>query len=309
MRALILARSENVYGTDPTPANNTHAILTTEPTFEVIGKTIARNVVMSTFGTIGRVNIGEGLRISFTTELAGSGNNATAPRIDPLLKAMSFTGNTGANNTIYTPNSDFNTASCTIYFYYDGRLHKLMGCVGESMKINAKASEFGTIEFTMRGLYASDHASDVALPVGSYNQAAPPVCRSANVVIGAYTPVAQALSLEVTNTVSPSYDINSANAVTRVRVTQREVKGTLDPEVVALSSWNPWTLWHNATESNISLTIGNATGNRLVITANNAQPSDPPKYSARENIPVYTYGFVCNVTLTAGNTELNLTYN
>lgn len=312
MRALILARSENTYGTDPTPANNTHAILTTEPTFEVMGKTIARNVVMSTFGQIGRVNIGEGLKISFGVEVAGSGNNALAPRIDPLIKAMSFTGNTGANNTLYTPNSDFNTASATIYFYYDGRLHKLIGCVGESMKLTAKSSEYATLEFTLRGLYANNHASDVAIPTPTYNQSAPPVARSANVVLSTFTPPLQTIGVEVTNTIGPSYDINSANAVTRVRVTQREVKVSADPEVVALSgnnSFDPWGLWHNATEQNISFTIGSVTGNRLVVTANNAQLGAAPKYGQREGIPVYNLEYVCNVTLGGGNTELTLKYD
>src|SRR5512139_388598 len=91
-KALILAKTEGAsYGVDAAPVKTTDAILTTLPKFSVVGKTIERNVVMGTFGSLGRVNIGEGLKISFGVEIAGSGTATTPPRIGPLLQSVGFT--------------------------------------------------------------------------------------------------------------------------------------------------------------------------------------------------------------------------
>jgi hypothetical protein len=310
MRALILAKTEGTYGADATPAKATDAILTTMPTFEVVGKTIARKMVMPHFGEIGRVNIGEGLKIAFQCEVAGSGTNTTPPRISALLKSCGFTETIDADSVDYAPNSTIDTVGCTIYFYVDGRLHKMLGCVGESLKINAKANEYATMDFSMVGLYAGAHATDVALPSDpTYLQGSPPVVKSAGVAIGAYSPLASALDIELANTVGRSISVNAANPVTRYRITNRTVKGSLDPEAVALSAFNPWSLWEAGTASAIAMTIGSAAGNRLVIGIPVAQPSDSPKYGERETIGTYTYAFGANVTLAAGNNELTLSFN
>lgn len=308
-RALILAKTEANYGVDPTPAAATEAILTTLPTFEVVGKSIMRKPVLAHFGQIGVVNIGEGLKISFQVEVAGSGSATTPPRIGPLLKSMAFTEAIDADSVDYTPNSTIDTVGCTIYFYYNGRLHKLLGCVGESMKIACKANEYATIDFSMIGLYAGAHATDVSVPSPTYLQGSPPIFKSAAVTIGAYSPLVSALEIEVANTIGKSISANAANPVTRYRVTQRAVKGSLDPEVVALSTWNPWTLWEASTAAAIGATVGASVGNRMIISMPNAQPSDAPKYAERETIPTYAYPFVAATTLAAGDNELTLSFN
>lgn len=311
MRALILAKTEGAnYGVDPTPVKASDAILTTMPTFEVVGKTITRKPVLPHFGEIGRVNIGEGLKIAFQCEVAGSGTATTPPRIGPLLISSGFTQAIDADSVDYTPNSTLDTTGCTIYFYVDGRLHKMLGCVGESVKISAKANEYATIDFSMVGLYAGSHATDVALPSDpTFLQGSPPVVKSAAVTIGAYSPLASALELELANTIGKSISVNAANPVTRYRITNRSVKGSLDPEAVALSVWNPWSLWDAGTASAIAMTIGASAGNRMLISVPVAQPSDAPKYGERETIGTYQYAFGANVTLAAGNNELTLSFN
>lgn len=311
MRALILAKTEGAnYGVDAVPVKASDAILTTMPTFEVVGKTIARKMVMPHFGEIGRVNIGEGLKISFQCEVAGSGAATTPPRIGPLLISSGFTQAIDGDSVDYTPNSLFDTVGCTIYFYVDGRLHKMLGCVGESVKLNAKANEYATLDFSLIGLYAGTHVTDVALPDDpTYLQGSPPVVKSAGVVIGAYSPLASALDLELSNTVGKSISINAANPVTRYRVTNRSVKGSLDPEATVIATWNPWSLWDAGTASAITLTVGSSPGNRMILSVPVAQPSDAPKYGERETIGIYQYSFAANVTLAAGDNEMTLSFN
>ncbi len=309
-KALVLAKIEGTYGVDASPAKASDAILITTPKFSVLGRSLEREVVMATFGQLGRVNVGEGLGMTIGVELAGSGTATVAPRIGPLLQAMSFTETAGTANVVYAPNSDVDTKGCTIYFYYNDRLHKLVGCVGESLKISAKAGEYARAEFTMRGLYAGTHASDATTPTDpTYLQAAPPVFKSAGLTVGTYSPVLSSLDLEVTNTVGASRDANAAGGVTRYRVTQRKVTGTVVVEAKALSAWNPWTIWDAATAAAIAGTIGTAAGNRIVISIPNAQPADPPEYTETDGVVFYSYKFAPSVTLTQGNNELTLTFS
>src|SRR3990170_2380928 len=90
-RAVILAEKEVTYGTDPTPLPASNAILCEAPEIEVLGKKLERNNVKSYFGTLAPINVGDGVKISITTELKGSGTAGTAPEIGPLLEACGMT--------------------------------------------------------------------------------------------------------------------------------------------------------------------------------------------------------------------------
>jgi len=122
-KAVVLAKLETAYGVDPTPTSGANAILCELPEFEVLGKKLERNFTRGFYGTLPPVNVGEGLKLSFTTELKGGGLTGAgdpvvyaviAPEIDPLLQICNFTKETlnDTNSSIlYTPNSDDTTPS------------------------------------------------------------------------------------------------------------------------------------------------------------------------------------------------------
>lgn len=88
-KSLITAKIESVYGTDPTPAAATEALIVKgEPAFEVLGSSRSREVAMPTFGRLKGVNVGDGLKIAFTTELKHSGTAATPSRYGPLFPRL-----------------------------------------------------------------------------------------------------------------------------------------------------------------------------------------------------------------------------
>ena len=111
-KAIILAKLEDTYGSDPTPTSGANAILCELPEFEVLSKKLERKFTRPYYGLLPPVQVGEGLKISFTTEMKGGGLNGggdlVLPEIDPLLQACNFTLNTqgGTSPQIYALNSN-----------------------------------------------------------------------------------------------------------------------------------------------------------------------------------------------------------
>lgn len=307
-RALVLAKKETQYGTDATPTAANNALLVTAPTIEVIGKSIQREVLLAHFGTLGRVNVGEGLKLNFGVEVAGMGTATTPPRYGCLFQAGAFTEAIDADSVDYTPNSNKDTDSVTLYFFLDDKKHVILGAVTESIKLSAKAGEFAKIDFSLTGLYAGNFASDLSIPSPTYAQQAPPRFLSAGVTIGAYSPLISSFELEIANKLSKSVSANAAAPILRYRVAGRDVKGSMDPEAVTLATWNPWSLWENSTSQAIAATIGASAGNKLVLSLPNAAPSDAPKYGDREGLSTYTFGFAPGVTVAAGNNEVTFSF-
>ena len=73
-RALILAKTESSYGVDPVPTTALNAILTDLPEVDVVMKKLDRLNVKAFFGNRPAISIGEAIKISFSTEVQGSGD-------------------------------------------------------------------------------------------------------------------------------------------------------------------------------------------------------------------------------------------
>ncbi len=313
-KALILAKVETTYGVDASPAPATDAILTTKPTIELITEDKEREVVLPYFGSLAAIPIATGIKISFGVEVRGSGTETTPPRIGALLRACGFTQTIGTSSVDYDPHSWQDGESITIYFYHDGILYKALGCVGSSVKLTAKANEPARFEFEFQGIFggSASFASSIAFPTPIFGDAqTPPVFRSGSFSFGSLTStnaVIESLEITCSTTVAKRADANAQYGVKRYSSTNREVSGSFDPEVVSLSTWNPWSIYENATIGALSATIGTTSGNRLVISAPNCQ-IESPKLGAREGIQTYSIGFKAKVTLTGGNNEVQFRFN
>ncbi len=204
----------------------------------------------------------------------------------------------------YAPVSDpALVASCTVCFHKDGVLHKALGCRG-SFDLNAPSGKYGTLKFTMHGLWADP--VDQAAPSPQVSALVPPVCVGMGLAIGAYTPVGiSALSLNLAAEVAKRVDLNSSDGVTGMVIKGRNPTGSLDPEVDTLANFNPWTAWKSAATASISGRIGQNSGNSVVLLVPKAQYSEI-KYGDRDGVALYTLGFAC--TIDAGDDEFRLIY-
>lgn len=304
-RAVILAKLETVYGTDPTPTGVANAIFCEEPSIEPVLKKIERKQLRAVMGGIAPLVIGEAYKISFQTELAGSGAAGTAPQIGPLLRGCNMVETIVlATSAGYKPTSDsFAAESLTIYFYRHGILHKATGCRG-TVKLSAKVNEIAKLAFEFQGLYAGPTDSG-ALPAATYPSVVPPIFRSAAFAYDSYAAIIAALEIDLGNSIAKRTDANSATGIKEFYVADRVVTGSVDPEAPALSTYNPWTKMLAGNEAALTATIGSAAGNRCVITAPKVAISDL-KYGDREKILTYAMPLAFNPN--AGDDELVLTF-
>jgi hypothetical protein len=306
---LLLVKIEGTKGTDSTPAAATEAIITKgDPKFEVVANPKAREIPMAVFGKHAPVNVGEALKVSFTTELKGSGTAGTASRYAPLFRSCNLTESISAGVSVtYTPNSTIDAESCTIYFYQDGTLHKMLGCVG-TFKLNLKAGEIATVDWEFTGMYAAAHASDVSFPSATHEAIAPIIWKAANFVYNSVsTLIVETLNIDMGNEISKRLDGNAATGILSYAITQRNTKGSFNPEKVALATLNPWNIFNATTIATLETKPTGSAGNTLEITCAGVV-LDAPKYAPRENVSAWDLGFSCHPSLTAGNAEMIIVF-
>ncbi len=204
----------------------------------------------------------------------------------------------------YAPMSDPTLQkSCTVMFYKDGILHKSLGTRG-SFDLNAPSGKYGTLKFTMHGLW-TDPADQVA-PTPEFLDLVPPVCVAMGMRIDNTTPIGiSALSLNLAAEVAKRVDLNADEGISGLVIKARKPAGTFDPEVQPLATFNPWSAWKNATKANIFARIGHTSGNMIEVLVPKAQYSEV-KYGDRDNVAIYNLGFTC--TVDKGDDEFRLIF-
>jgi hypothetical protein len=306
-KALILAKVETVYGTDPTPTGAANAILCGNVDYDVLENKLERNNIKSSFGALKFVAIGEGQKLSFEVELKGSGAAGTAPEISPLLRACGFTLTTNAGvSNVYTPNSAGSSAeSVTIYYYIDGIMHAATGCRGSVSLSDAKVNQFAKLKFDFTGIFAGPTATTLATP--TFNATVPPIFKGASFAIDSYAAIIDGLSIDVKNDVAKRVSVNAATGILEWFIKERMVSGKIAPEMVLPATKDFWTMWSGGSTYAMTATIGASAGNRCVITAPAVQ-LEKPKYGERESILTAEMGLVLTPT-SAGNDEVIFTFN
>lgn len=175
---IVLAKIESSYGTDPTPAEDTNAILTKNLTRTIYdGNRVQRDLNLPYMGNDHSINTAPFVTVSFDVEFAGSGAAGTAPQFGCLLRACGLDETVVADTSVtYAPISSA-FESVTLYYNYDGEMQKVIGARGTAT-LNMAKGQIPTISFSFTGLYAKPTAvtqydptytDTVPFPFSSYN--------------------------------------------------------------------------------------------------------------------------------------------
>ena len=301
-KAVVLAKTEVTYGTDPVPAA-ANIILCSPPQHGITGNKQTRDYMRDTLSPSGFTVGAKKQTITISCEFKGpnlAGTPDTATYLDPLLQACGLVGASGIytgadNGMLYKPTSTVaNMKSCTIYYFLDGMKHALSGCRGNA-SFEFPVDGFPKVTFTMTGFYVQP--TDVSNPTGiTYPTYAPPIALSMGFKIGTYTTVTgiEKITLDLGNKLSEKKDMNSTTGLSSILITGREPKVTVDLDVDTIANFNPYDMWENNTLKVLGWSCG-AKGNRVGVDCPNARMDEPAK-GDRDGRAIYNLSFMLTGT-------------
>jgi len=223
---VLLFRTESVYGTDPTPAAATHAILVRDVQLRSEGLRMNdRAAVRGSTGQLQKVYGGQLKRITFECEVKGSGTAGTAPEIGPLLKACAMDETVVASTSVtYQPVSTGHESG-TIYWFEGGRKrHILRGCRGTWVFV-ADAGGIPLLRFEFVGHY--DETTDQSQPSPTYNSQVPRAVIGTAIAFNAVSVIARAWQFSLNNVIAMPPSVAAADGYGDVIITSRDVTGEI----------------------------------------------------------------------------------
>ncbi|MDQ7799562.1 MAG: hypothetical protein RDU76_11585 [Candidatus Edwardsbacteria bacterium] len=301
-KGILLAKAESSYGVDPSPTI-TSLIAAEDVVVEKSAVNIKNKALVGIHGDLPDINYEGPCNIKFKTHLRVPGTAGNTPDIASLLKACSFdeTISAGVSVTYELELTDgLLTPSVAFYFYDSGRFCKALGCVGK-VKINAKAQDLVMLEWEFTGFWLAADIADEGYPsmVGVSALDSPAIFKSAEFNFNSYQALIENLACDFGISVGRQVSANAATGVARYRVQDFAPKIDFDPEVVALSAFNPWTLWLAGTLAVLSAYFKSSSG-QVQLSMTGLQ-SEVPKEGEREEAQIYQMSAACKTAdFTAG---------
>lgn len=282
---LILAKVETTAGTDAVPVGATDAVLISSMSITPLdANNVDRDLIRGYFGSSEQLVGTASVKASCSVELAGSGTAATAPQWGDLLIGCAAAEALLAtpNRVEYTPVST-GLKTLTIYYYDDGVLHKMLGCMG-NVKLSAKVGERPMLNFDFIGL---DGGVSAASAVGTFTAwKTPVVMTKANVVditLGGTYSVGAITGGTVYPSTGLELDLGNASkyipllSSESVDITDRDSTGKVELDLTAAQEVTfAATVKANTTQS-LALQIGTAAGNKIIVFAPAVQLSNYSK--------------------------------
>jgi hypothetical protein len=267
-RRVILAKIEGAHGTDSVPVAGTNAILCETVAWATNSQKMnKRPAVRASLAQLQQIFGGTMAKITVACELKGSGTAGTAPEIGPLLRACGLAeAIVGGTSVTYAPSSDSpNHDTITIYLYEDGLLWKFVGCKGTAtFDFNVHAQ--GKVSFSFDGHISS--VTDSALVTPTYKATVPvPFINVPFLLGGAYSALINALKFDLGNTIAMPPAVQATDGFGLVQITQRNVKGSIDPELDTVAARDFFAMWKaGTTEAMTTGAIGAVAGNIITVT-------------------------------------------
>jgi hypothetical protein len=239
-------------------------------------------------------------KITFSVELAGGGTSVP-PAWAPLLTCC---GMSASSNVYSFTSNTANYHTATIGLYEDGRFKTLAGCMG-TWSLEAEYGKPVMVKFEFSGVWVAP--IDTALPSLPSYSVIPPRFASATFTVASFTPKISKLSLEAGNTVALIEDITQVAAYSRAIVTNRNVKGKLDPLGELVGTYDCYGQWIAGTTAALSLVVGSVSDNTITIAAPYVQIANVQE-AQRNDLVTEDQDFICTSAST-GDGELTITFS
>lgn len=244
-------------------------------------------------------------KLSFATELRGSGAAGTPPDYSVLFKACAMAETVvGGASVAYKPTSDKSAfARACITVYIDGLRVLYLGCMGSfSAELPLDGVPVINWDFT-----AADFlVSDAALAEGTaYQEVAPAPVMAAGFSFAGFNFDISRLTLALNNTVALRESANVPGGHIGALVTRRAPSGSFDPEAVLKGTKDLFADWEAGAEAALAAVIGFQPGNICTLSAPKCQYTGAG-FGDRGGLLTYEAPFVMNRG--AGDDELTITF-
>lgn len=300
-KRVILAKTESVYGTDPTPTGSANAILVRNLEITPIeAEQVSRDLVRDYLGNSDTLIAQKSVIVTFEVELAGSGVAGTAPKWGPLLKACGF-GETlvALTSVTYAPVSA-SFGSVTIYYNVDGILHKITGARG-TFEMGLSVKQIPTLKFTFTGIY--NDPTDTALPTTDYSGfVAPKVANTANTTsfsFLSYSALLESISIDIANDIQYRTLVGSE----AVHLVDRKPAGSCVIEAPTIAAKDYFSVAEAGSTGALSLVHDSGAGRIITVTAPRVSIGGPT-YQDSQGIQMLSIPFV--LAPSSGNDEISI---
>lgn len=259
----ILHKIEATYGQVNAPMA-ADFILATNVTYTPIeANELSRDLMLPYLGNQGVILTGKHARIEFDVEVAGSGAAGTAPKWASLMRACGFAETLDAGVSATYSIVEDGVESSTIYFEIDGVRHVMLGTRG-NVSVNIAPEAIPRFRFTMLGLLG--RISDEARPnvsTDGWQKPLDPSSSNSTMELHGWASVAESLSIDRGNTVTPRFLIGSESII----ITGRNTTGTTVVEATHLATVNWFERALDRTRGALSLVHGTNAGNIVEFSA------------------------------------------
>jgi len=269
---VLAARVEGTPGTAETP------LTAADATFNVWNAQIQQAAEMEArqkqggFGMLPSVVSGRKGKLTFSTHLyGGSAQPAWAATFLPSIGL-------GWSTTKYLldPRPPEIAASTqktvTLALYENGLWKQIFGAMGNA-KFTFPASKLAVAEYEYTGKWTAP--DDVLILDPIYSVLTPLRVVSATLALGAWTPKVAQLTLDLSNEVYLREDVNDATGYSSACISNRLVKGTIDPEAGLKATHDVYGDWLASTELATFALVCHAGSDDVTITGTKVQLINP----------------------------------
>jgi hypothetical protein len=302
-REAILLKVESTYKTDATPSATNDALLVSAVSIANESlRMVDRPLIKSTISTEKKIFAGTLKKLTFTAEMKGAGSLGVAPEIGQALRCCGLDETIVASTSVAYQPVTTDHDSCTIYYYQDGRLNKLLGARG-TVSFAAEAGGLGAASFEFTG--HDGGLVDASFPTLSYDSTVPVPLIDVSFSIDSYASVINSLTIDAGNTISVPSNMKDTFGFGEIRITMRDPNGSIDPEAVLKATKDFDSKWRAGSEMTLTTgVVGNTSGNRWKLEANVAIRDI--SQGERESIRTDDLSFGCHED--SGDDEWNIIF-
>ena len=320
---VIALKEETSYGVDVFGGTYTNNVSETLAAENIVPSINLEEIdILATAGLLGRAPSAIGREtgsVRFEMPLRGKGTAYTAGSIFPdahrVLELCGLAGSFGGAAWAFQPATPSAQKSYTIYIVGPaGNRIQLLGCHG-TCEFRATAGNELRMVVTATGILGASPVADITYVAGQFT-ATPqyPVAKSANFQIGSanYGARFNSMSFAINNQLNYVPSFNATGGVAGVFIADRNPRLEIDPEDVAVATFDWFTAWKNGTLHDVTFDIGQTgQSNRISFSFNASGTANlvttGREYFTRDGLMAVRTNLLASIS--AGQDDFKITFN